>query len=135
MALYSTCNRCKSRVPYGTKYCNDCTITVKRERVKASKRTRNKEAESFYGSYKWQKKRQQIAKDNHYLCYVCKNFEKKYVRYNEVHHIKPLIGNFELALSDDNLICLCSEHHDMIHSENLLSKDQIREFFINSIKG
>ena len=60
---------------------------------------------------KWHKKSLDIRERSHWLCAVCKaqgiyNHESL-----EVHHIEKLRDNPEGLLDDDNLICLCTEHH------------------------
>lgn len=129
MAMYTLC-RCRRKIPYGTKYCNECEPIIKAEKNRESKFTRDKRTVDFYNSNAWRKKREEVMKDNHYLCYVCK-LNKRYERANEVHHIKNLKHNMELGLDNDNLMCLCFAHHDEIHEYNLISVEEIREHFTN----
>lgn len=62
-------------------------------------------------TYKWQKKREQIKQDAHYLCEVCKDQGHITNKGLEVHHIIKLNQAPELLTDDDNLICLCIPHH------------------------
>ena len=84
----------------------------------------------FRGSYEWKAKRKHII-DRDHICLACYNNlpgTKKRINAEElsVHHIRPLKTNYELRLSDENLITLCRNHHEMaekneISAEKLLS--------------
>ncbi|MDE5620336.1 MAG: HNH endonuclease [Ruminococcus sp.] len=72
----------------------------------------------FRSSYDWKKKREYIMKRDKYLCQACRNnFIGTVMRLTSdglsVHHIIPLKNNYELRLSDKNLITLCSIHHKL----------------------
>jgi 5-methylcytosine-specific restriction endonuclease McrA len=61
--------------------------------------------------YAWTKKAKQIKDDANGLCEVCKaqglyNYDNL-----EVHHIIKIKDDSNGLLDDDNLICLCVEHH------------------------
>jgi len=62
---------------------------------------------------KWQKKAKAVKEDCHYLCEYC--LEHGTLTYSglEVHHIIKLRDRPDLLLDDDNLVCLCKEHHRM----------------------
>lgn len=91
---------------------------------------RNSREDKFRSSYDWQQKRKYILKRDRYLCQACLNNLCGTVRRLiseglSVHHIIPLKNNFELRLSDENLITLCSMHHELaekgkISAEQLL---------------
>lgn len=62
-------------------------------------------------SYAWTKKAKQIKADAMGLCEVCRaqgiyNYDNL-----EVHHIIKIKDDPNGLLDDDNLICLCVEHH------------------------
>ena len=83
-------------------------------------------ADKFRGSYDWKMKREHILKRDKYLCVAClndlKGSDKKYCSENlSVHHIIPLETNYELRLSDDNLITLCEKHHEMAEKGEILA--------------
>lgn len=128
MAMYTLCRRCKAKIPYGNKYCEECKPIAAKENNRNSRFNRDKATIDFYNSNAWRKKREEIMKDNHYLCYVCK-MNKRYEKANEVHHIKNLKDHLDLGLDNDNLICLCYEHHDEIHEKKLKSLEEIRSYF------
>jgi len=67
------------------------------------------------------KKSKWIRERDKYLCQVCLlelyNTQNKYNFNNiEVHHIVPLIENWNKSLDDTNLISLCAYHHKMADS-------------------
>ena len=69
---------------------------------------------SFYQSKEWQLLRNQkwVASDG--LCEMCK--KQGIIREGkEVHHIEPISENWDKRLEYDNLLLLCSEHHNQIH--------------------
>ncbi|MBQ9328932.1 MAG: HNH endonuclease [Solobacterium sp.] len=73
---------------------------------------------AFYHTKEWTRKRRQILERDHFMCQKCR--QKKpavYTRANTVHHIKHLNDEPELALTDSNLISLCSACHDGEHPE------------------
>ena len=88
-------------------------------------------ADKFRGSYDWKLKREHILKRDNYLCAACLNglegSVKKYCSENlSVHHIRPLETNFELRLSDENLITLCEKHHEMAEKGEISAEKLIK---------
>lgn len=71
---------------------------------------------AFYHTTRWQKKREAILRRDHRTCQLCRR-KGKYKRATTVHHMKHLRDHPELALTDDNLISLCSECHEEVHPE------------------
>ena len=59
----------------------------------------------------WTRKAKQIKEDAKGLCEVCR--DRGIYTYNglEVHHITKLAENPDGLLEDDNLVCLCVQHH------------------------
>jgi 5-methylcytosine-specific restriction enzyme A len=117
--MLKSCNYC-GRV-HETKY--DCGKKPKRHR-------KISDGDRFRWSNKWKVKREQIREADLYLCQVCKT-EGKY-KYNdlEVHHVVPLEEDYDKRLDDDNLITLCSYHHERAESGEI-SRDYIKSL----IKG
>ena len=68
----------------------------------------------FYDCSKWRKLRQKAMKRDNYECQMCKQ-QGKYHKVNNVHHIKEVKDRPDLALTIDNLICLCIDHHNEVH--------------------
>lgn len=81
----------------------------------------------FRWSTVWKKKREEIRQRDLYLCRLCaegKNQERlcKYNSDVEVHHIAPLIEDYDRRLDNDNLICLCSYHHELAEKGEINKK-------------
>lgn len=79
----------------------------------------------------WTNKSKQIKQRDRHLCQICiRELYETQIKYNftnlEVHHIVPIIEDWDKRLEDMNLITLCSFHHKMaekgqIGKEELLS--------------
>lgn len=87
---------------------------------KRPQRQRNKAANAivkFRNSKQWQYKRAYIRMRDRNMCRLCAigygNKPIAYVSEVSVHHIVPLSVDFNKRLDDDNLICLCSYHHEL----------------------
>lgn len=84
----------------------------------------------FRSSKQWQRKREYIRSRDRNMCRLCAigygGKPAEYVSDVSVHHIVPLAVDYSLRLDDDNLICLCSYHHELAESgkipANLLKK-------------
>lgn len=129
------------------KYCNSyhersfiCDKKPKKEYKRNSIR-------AFRSSKAWRKKSEEIRERDLFLCQLCKLGLYGNKRYTfeglEVHHIIPISEAYELRLTNNNLITLCSSHHKMadnkqIASDELLKIVAIREgiqaYNINSIE-
>lgn len=79
----------------------------------------------FLNTYKWKKKRAQIIKRDGGLCQRCLikyniiNFEEL-----QAHHIKSRTNYPELALEDDNLICVCKTCNLQLGTKDVLDFDK-----------
>lgn len=98
----------------------------------------NKMENKFYSSSAWQKTRASVMRECGYKCYVCSNVHnntdvRHYTEAREVHHIIPIRDCWDKRLDVDNLVCLCTEHHHMIHQNNIRNKFEL-EKFINNLK-
>ena len=93
--------------------CSRCGI-VKRGHICDKKPYRKKErdtqADKFRKSKRWTDKSIEIRQKSKYLCSVC--IDNKYHTINQfnynnlsVHHIVPVIENYNLRLENSNLIC------------------------------
>lgn len=84
------------------------------------------EERKLRSSHLWTKKAKQIKNDAQGLCEVCR--DRGIFTYNglEVHHITKLSENPDGLLDDDNLICLCVEHHKQADSGEI-DADYLRE--------
>ena len=87
---------------------------------------KNTMKDRFRKSKTWQKKAQEIAERDKYLCRVCaKEGTIKYDKLS-VHHIVPLEKDFDKRLENDNLITLCIYHHRMAEASKI-SKAELYE--------
>ena len=76
--------------------------------------------QGFYHTPAWRKLRVLALQRDHYLCQECLR-KKRIVKATEVHHIKPITDFPELALSLDNLECLCWSCHEETKSHGSAS--------------
>ncbi len=96
---------------------------------KPKRNDKGTEADNFRNTFRWQKKRKQINERDQYLCQIC--IRERYdtvMKYNysntSIHHIWSLLENFDKRLDDDNLICLCRDHHEMAE-DGRISKGEL----------
>ena len=79
----------------------------------------------FYKTPEWIALKEQVLRDNHYECTICKS-RGKITRYDmkkdgsrkliqTVHHVKYVKDHPELALTRSNLIPVCKACHNKIH--------------------
>ena len=135
--LYSLCNRCGTRIPYRSKYCDKCLSVVMEEKqhrhkvksrkYNADRYSRDRENNSyrlFYSSKAWRDKRKEILERDNHACVVCSELYRITMA-QDVHHILNLRENYDLRLDNDNLISLCSDHHKMVHSFGADNKEKL----------
>ncbi|UGB31696.1 HNH endonuclease [Metabacillus sp. B2-18] len=87
--------------------------------------------DKFRWTAAWQKKRKHINQRDKYLCQICiRELYNTQQRYNftniEVHHIVPIVEDWNKRLKDNNLICLCKYHHEMAESGEI-SREELLE--------
>lgn len=96
--MYKSCSKCGKI--HDTKYkCNvGRTFTGGEERKLRS-------------LYSWTKKSEEIRERANHLCEVCR--DKGIITFKdiEVHHIVKVKDDKSKLLDNENLICLCQEHH------------------------
>lgn len=73
-------------------------------------------SEDFYRSKRWKIKRAAVLRRDGYLCQMCLRYGRRRDAVT-VHHIKHLEDDPTLALTDSNLISLCSACHNKMHPE------------------
>jgi 5-methylcytosine-specific restriction endonuclease McrA len=85
------------------------------------KRIRYTNADYFRRSQAWTDKAIEIKRRDNYLCQIC--IRKQYntlQQYNydrlSVHHAIPINTDWEKRLDDDNLLTVCSMHHELCES-------------------
>lgn len=81
---------------------------------------------AFYHTKEWTKKREEILQRDRYSCQRCRE-NGRYSRADTVHHIKYLRNEPELALTDSNLVSLCSACHEDEHADD--KKGDIKGYF------
>lgn len=126
--MYKACTYCKGIHPKGY-------ICPRKPSYKAQDRIT-----SFRNTKQWQRKRKYIRDRDGHMCRLCAigygGQPVKYVSDISVHHIESLAEAWEKRLDDDNLICLCSYHHEQAeHGEidkKLLKKLAVSEIFSSS---
>ena len=111
--MLKACSRC-GKIHSTTYRCKDNRIKIATDENR------------MRSTYKWTKKSLQVRDESHYLCQVC--LDQGIITYEgvEVHHIDALKDRPDLLLDDDNLVCLCVEHHKQAETGQL-SKDYLRE--------
>lgn len=136
MARMISCQYCYGFHPKG----NDCPKKPKIDyrQKKDNLDEVNKMENKFYSSSSWQKLRASVMRDCGWKCYVCSNVYpntdvRHYSEAKEVHHVQWIRNNWDKRLDRENLVCLCTEHHNLIHANNIQNKFEL-EKFINNLK-
>lgn len=99
MARLKACSVC------GKIHSSDIRCTRADERADQEHRLRQKN--------KWKEKSKDIRERSLWLCAVCRDEGIINHESLEVHHIKKLRDYPEGLTEDENLICLCTEHHKL----------------------
>ena len=110
--MYRACSRCGKIHQVGC----ECPKPKRIFRTTEERKLRSK--------WSWTEKSREIRDKAQYLCEVCKDEGK--IEYNniEVHHITKVVDNSDLLLDNNNLICLCQEHHKKA-DKNEIKKDYL----------
>lgn len=117
--MLKTCKYC-GIVPYN----HVCPHRTKKEKEIT-------EIDKFRWSRIWQRKREEIKKRDLYLCQICKRkLYNTISQYNtealSVHHNVPIAEDYNKRLDNDNLITLCSIHHEMCEN-NEIPREEIQK--------
>ena len=111
--MYKACSKCGKIHPASYQCSANRVFTGGAERKLRSK-------------YSWTKKSEEIRERANYLCEVCR-VDGVYTYDNlEVHHIVKVRDDESLLLDNENLICLCQEHHKQADN-NEISREYLRE--------
>lgn len=111
--MYKACAKCGKIHAYGYK----CNVGVDSNRYKTDEA-------KLRSKYAWTKKSKQIRQDANNLCEVCRDHGIYTYDNLEVHHVIKLRTDANGLLDDDNLICLCVEHHKQADAGEL-TKDYL----------
>lgn len=82
----------------------------------------------FRWSRIWQEKREEIKQRDLYLCQICiREIFGTTIKYNSnnlsVHHNIPINEDYNRRLDNNNLITLCSMHHEMCENGEIPRKE------------
>ena len=120
--MYKSCSRCGKMHP--ASYI--CTANKpKRDYGDAEER-------KLRSTNKWTEKSREIRERANHLCEVCRDQNIYNYKNMEVHHITKIKDDRGGLLDNENLICLCQEHHKQadrgeIDTSYLLKLARIRE--------
>ena len=88
----------------------------------------------FYKCPAWRKLRLVAIDRDDNECQMCK-YEGKVHEVNNVHHVEEIKHRPDLALSLDNLVCLCYYHHNVVHEKGIkLNKNYFNKKKFNDEK-
>ena len=96
--MYKSCSKCGKI--HDSKYI--CTV---------GRQYNGGQERGMRSQYCWTKKSQEIREKAEHLCEICR--DQGIITYQniEVHHIVKVKDDETLLLDNENLICLCQEHH------------------------
>ena len=105
----------------------------------SARKERDVDEYRFRNSRSWQRMRDHIKHRDRCLCLCClAELQGTVLKYQteglSVHHIKPLAECFEDRLKEDNLITVCSSHHEMCERGEI-SRTTQRELVTKSQEG
>lgn len=85
---------------------------------KPSSNKKGNDIDKFRWSKPWQRKREHIKERDRYRCQICllNKYDTQIIHNTnniEVHHIIPIVEDWDKRLDDDNLISLCKAHHEL----------------------
>lgn len=124
------------------KYCgriHDSKVICKPKKAAEERRWANRKqnnASMFRRSNAWTNKSIEIRKRDSYMCVCCKaELKGTIIRYNthdlSVHHIVPINEDYDKRLDDDNLITVCSVHHEICEA-GVITREEQRKLIKNS---
>ena len=87
-----------------------CTADIPRIYIKPE--VRNSQADKFRNTKVWRRKAKEILERDYHCCRVC--FLAGIINSKDlsVHHIIPIVKDFDRRFDGDNLITLCRYHHE-----------------------
>lgn len=107
-----------------------CSQKEKRTKERQSYRSNeNKRIYDFHRSHKWKNKSLDIRERDNYCCQVCirrlHNPDRQFETDNiSVHHIVPIAEDWESRLDDNNLVSLCTKHHEQAE-KGIIKRDEL----------
>lgn len=126
-------NHRRKRMLKSCQYCgkiHDSKFDCGKKPVRKFKKKFTKKDE-FRSSAKWQHMRDYIRKRDSNVCQICvRNLHGTIDRFNfknlSVHHIVSIEEDYDKRLDEDNLITLCSRHHEMAEA-GTISKNELKQ--------
>ena len=118
-------------------YCGRVHDTKFKCKERARRVTHDKsKAGDLRNTYRWRKKRDFIKERDNNICQICKEeflLNRTRIKDKElhVHHITPYKENETLFLDDDNLITLCTYHHEEAEAGKI-SREYLRRIAIKN---
>lgn len=104
----------------------------KQKRISERQKQRNEGSEEtkFRYTKAWKEKREEIKERDDYCCQICIRGNYDPIRKYEtedlsVHHIIPIVEEWDRRLDNDNLITLCRRHHEMAEKGEIPRKEMI----------
>ncbi len=118
--MLSSCKYC-GRVHEARYICKEKERALQAQAKKRDNAKRDETLQTFRGSKAWQEKRAEIRERDKQICQACLRGIKGTSRQFEtdglsVHHINTLSKAWEQRLDNNNLITLCTVHHEMAES-------------------
>lgn len=116
--VYRLCRKCKKIIGYNKSYCDKCfeiveqnKLEFKKKRDKKYNANRDPKYKQFYNSKEWKTLSYKKMQNCNYMCEYegCKRLA------TEVHHKIPISIDWDKRLNYDNLMCLCINHHNLVH--------------------
>lgn len=86
----------------------ECSV----EAVPSYKRRNDSQAQKFRNRKVWRRKADEILERDYCCCRLCLKAGIVNSKELSVHHIIPLVEDFDKRLDNDNLITLCRYHHE-----------------------
>lgn len=104
-----------------------------------TRKDRNSKADRFRHTGAWKKKRDYILHRDRRLCLCClAELPGTEVRYQteglSVHHITPIVEDYDKRLMESNLITVCVAHHELCE-RGLIDKETQRRLVRESQEG
>lgn len=87
---------------------------------------RNSQADKFRNRKVWRKKSEEILDRDFHCCRLCYEGGIVNSRNLSVHHIIPLVADFDRRLDNDNLITLCSFHHELAEKSRVKKGELVK---------
>lgn len=122
--MLRSCQYC-GRV-HDTKYM--CPQKERRIKERQSyKKKEGRKIQVFRRGERWRRKSVDIRTRDRYCCQICKRklYGAKRVETEgvSVHHIVPIVEDWDARLDDSNLISLCGRHHEMAEKGEIPRKE------------